>query len=423
MKAAEDITSPDPSTRPSPSLAARLRAAWSPAANLRALLAPAPSALRPVDGLRALSILWVMVFHTVKARGGLLVGRFGELPFRVMNRGFMGVDVFFVISGFLIARLLLRELSATGTLGLRRFYLRRALRILPAYYLVLALWCAGGAPCDTAWANLAYVNNFLPHDEQCMEWSWSLAIEEQFYLVFPLVLVLLQRLPRFRLRLLVGALGAAVAIRWAIVVAHGLHLPGAGRMEHLELLRDTLYVKPHTRYGGLLCGVIAALLVEERGVLERMRRHPVATNAALAVALGVVAWLGARLQPVFVYRWPPLANLAYYAGSGTLFAVAVAVVMLVALSGAGAGSLLGRALGWRGLYPIGQLSYSAYLIHVPVVQWGARHGLIAAPGSLPGLLGALVAATALALCASAVVYLLVERPFMNLRPLIERGAR
>ena len=391
--------------------------ALSPSRNLRGLLSPPPGSLHPVDGLRALSILWVILFHATKNLGYHLQNRFNDIPFRILNRGFMGVDVFFVLSGFLIARLLLKERDRRGTIDLGRFYLRRALRILPAYYVALAVYCAlTWETCETGvWANLLYVNNFLPRADQCMEWSWSLAIEEQFYLVFPLLLILVYRLKRFRLTALFVALLAAVAIRGGITAYYGLHLPGAGHTAHLELLRDALYIKPYSRYGGLLSGVIVAYLIAETPCSRWLTEHSRFATVAVLVALAYVAYLSCRLQPVFLYRWPALVNLAYYAAAGYLFSVAVALVLWAALVRAGIGRWIARGLSLRLWYPIGQLSYSAYLIHLIVIEQGVGRGLLAPPRSISGFALDVVAVTALTFAASTVLHLAVERPIMNLR--------
>jgi peptidoglycan/LPS O-acetylase OafA/YrhL len=101
------------------------------------------------------------------------------------------VDVFFVISGFIISHILMREHKATGRLDLKHFYLRRAIRLFPAYYVALGLYgVLDPLPLKNVWANLLYVNNFLPIEQQFMGWAWSLAIEEQFYIVFPIALLL-----------------------------------------------------------------------------------------------------------------------------------------------------------------------------------------------------------------------------------------
>ena len=101
-------------------------------------------------------------------------------------QGHYGVDVYFVISGFLIGSLLIKEWQETKEIRFSAFYLRRAFRLLPAYFVAMfAFAILIGTNVRAVWANLLYVNNYLPLQKQFMGWTWSLAIEEQFYLVCP----------------------------------------------------------------------------------------------------------------------------------------------------------------------------------------------------------------------------------------------
>src|SRR5262245_5997877 len=132
------------------------RRAFSLRGNLRHLVSPPAASLRPVDGLRALSVLWVMVFHVYWFLGYFIPPQSfrrvaGDPALRLIWCGDLGVDCFFTISGLLIGDLLLREHDATGTVAVGRFYVRRAMRILPAHVLALWLYCRLGLPrCETA---------------------------------------------------------------------------------------------------------------------------------------------------------------------------------------------------------------------------------------------------------------------------------
>ncbi|MGH7296154.1 MAG: acyltransferase family protein, partial [Polyangiaceae bacterium] len=164
--------------------------------NVRALFVPPDGAghLRPLDGVRALSILWVVVFHAgwyaawhipPSTYVAMLVSP-AMLP---VWRGDFGVDVFFVLSGFLIAGMLADEKARTGRVRLGLFYVRRLLRLWPALVVAVAAdVIVIGDHRAMAWANLLYVSNFVPIASAAMGWTWSLAIEEQFYLLWPLAL-------------------------------------------------------------------------------------------------------------------------------------------------------------------------------------------------------------------------------------------
>lgn len=222
-----------------------------------------------LDGLRALSILAVLWHHTDRGVDGSIVGA----------RGFLGVDLFFVISGFLIVTLLLRERRRTGDLSLRGFYIRRFLRIFPPYYLMLAI-CAATALLKPGHGSAAilgdlpiallYVSNLFPM-HSLLSITWSLSTEEQFYLVVP---ALEKRLPRL--------------LPWLLPVAWVLaSLPPFGIWPELAL--PTFFRQ--TTYGPILLGVMLAHLLDRRGVFLAVHRvlghplSPLATGAVLVAAL------------------------------------------------------------------------------------------------------------------------------------------
>lgn len=417
-----------------------LRDAFSLRRNVGLLLGRRDDHLAAVDGLRALSILWVIAFHTVGVLSNFLDSVsvkqmeravFSHLPLRWMAAGDLGVDVFFVISGFLIARMLLAERAERGRSAVGRFYARRALRLLPAYAVALLLACAVAPQalhCQNAWANVLYVNNFLPWDQQCMSWSWSLAIEEQFYLLFPLVLPFLFRFRSVAAFWLVLAVLVSVLVGALIARRTGVDLPlpssldeqtGAAWLAYM----DVLYDKPYVRCGALLCGVWVAQMRAFTGVEALLERHPRGAQAllVLTVALGAAAASFSLFDPRLA-ALPAWARAAYLAAWRTGFSACVAVALLVTLAAGirwGPRAWVARALESRALYPVAQLSYSMYLLHPLAVV-----GLYTAYRAL-GMLGPAVSAVDLAwmfpvnvaasVLVSAPLYLLVERPIMSLR--------
>ena len=369
--------------------------------------------LAAVDGLRALAVLWVIEFHALVFIGRNVRHSRLEPVFRVVNHGLLGVDVFFVISGFLIARLLFRELASTGTIAFRRFYVRRALRILPAYYVCLLLYCVlDTRNADTVWANLVFSNNFLPERRQCMPWAWSLAIEEQFYVVFPLLLVVLFRATKHRLAAFLALLALGIAIRLVLVSHDAIHLPSP---DQAQKFYDALYDKPYARFGELLAGAITAYVFDRTATAEALRQRPrLAVSGAVISAATVVA-LALVPQPIFRLGWPPAGNLAFYALSTTAFSIAVAFLLFVCLSGARGGRHLAKLLGARVLRPIAQLSYAAYLLHVMIITFGLDVEAFASATTIAGMAAALIYVPVVSLLAAAPLYLLVEKPLMNLR--------
>src|SRR6266436_5940611 len=224
-----------------------------------------------LDGLRAVSVLAVMLHHS-----GLLVG------------GWLGVDVFFALSGFLITTLLIEEHRRTGVIGLKRFYVRRALRLLPgllALVIVLGtITIATSASVGLAAillrlaAVLFYVANWAimaGFGLYPFAHTWSLAIEEQFYALWPLALLALLRYVRTRVVIvsIVGA-GIAASIIWRGVLLHGGSLPWA-------------YQGVDARADSLLIGCAVAMLVSWRMVPDSHAALITRRWAGLAAAMGL----------------------------------------------------------------------------------------------------------------------------------------
>lgn len=363
--------------------------------------------------MRALSVLWVIGYHAFTFVGRPLRHSGSEPVFRIVNRGLLGVDVFFVLSGFLIGSMLLREHAALERISFRRFYFRRAMRILPAYYVSLALYCVLiGKNVDTVWANLLFVNNFIPDARQCMNWAWSLAIEEQFYIVFPVMLAFSFSFLRVRRSFFLVLIALSIVARMAIVARHGLHMPGP---EHARLLYDMLYDKPYARFGELLSGVIVAYAFGFTKAPEVFRRSPRLALAGTTLALVWIAGISVVEQPFFKYGLPPPINFAYYSLSTVVFAASVAYVLFACLCRAGGGGLLGAILAWKPFFPIGQLSYSAYLLHMIVIVVGLEIGAFHVATTVLAMCAYLVVVPVVTLLASVPMYLFVEKPLMNLR--------
>jgi peptidoglycan/LPS O-acetylase OafA/YrhL len=353
--------------------------------------------IRRLDGIRGVAVLLVVTYHA-----SYLTAGWGP---RLLPGGFVGVDLFFVLSGFLITTILLRERGRTGRVDLGAFARRRMLRLYPALAVLVGVVAAflvaldrvGPGPGDLSgrellWAvvgTLAYVSNY----QQAAGWAypielshtWSLAIEAQFYLVWPPILVALTR-RRVALRLQV----ALLAVAMAAVAVHraSLWTDQAGYLP--------LYVRTDTRLDVLLAGCVLALVVH--GGYDALIRGRLAA-LRLAGVLGVVV-LGAASALT------ETGDERLYRGFGfSLIALAAtAVTAAVLLDERGP---LARAARWRPLLALGDRSYSLYLWHVPVFLTVARH-IGDQPVALRVLTGLVVAAAC-----TEVSYRLVE---VRLRP-------
>jgi len=298
--------------------------------------------------VRALAITAVLLYHGQVAR---------------FSGGFLGVDLFFVLSGFLITSLLLDERARRGTIHLAGFWLRRARRLLPAAFLVVLvslIVTAAWHPAELrtlrgdALAALLYINNwhqvfahrsyFASFDRpSLLQHYWSLAVEEQFYLVWPLALLAMRKWTRHRIAFvaLLGAAGSAVLMAT-------LYNPNVDP--------SRVYYGTDTRAMPIMVGVALACLWP---VMSAVR--PIGLGAArLLDVLGVA---GLVVLLVAMTSWTDYGSFAYRGG----FVIAAAAGALVVGSAAHPASRFGHALSWSPLVWIGRRSYGIYLWHWPVM--------------------------------------------------------
>lgn len=351
---------------------------------------PAVKYVAGLDGLRAVAVITVLLFHA---------------EFSFASGGFLGVSMFFTLSGFLITTLLIDEHESSGTLSLRRFYGRRVRRLLPAAYaclvLVVALsgWWADDQlrklPGDLiaavanvanwrfAFSSASYQDLFLGEPSPVAHF-WSLAIEEQIYLLLPVVVYLALRRGRRTLAVTTGALLASS-------IAATL----------LTTDRDLVYNGTHTRAAELLVGVVLAqLLHTTMAAPNRIGRSTRSAWLPGSLALVVFTMLVAlsSVQHWWIYR-------------GGLVGVALVSALLIAA--VVHGRFPAQLLEARPLVAIGKVSYGIYLYHWPVflVLDAERTGLPQVPLFVVRCLATAVL--------TVVSYQLIEQP-IRLRRLIDR---
>jgi peptidoglycan/LPS O-acetylase OafA/YrhL len=347
---------------------------------------PAHGRIRGLDGLRAWAVLAVIAYHVNPAW---------------VPGGFVGVDVFFVVSGFLITTLLLREATAKGRLSLPGFWLRRARRLLPALALVVTVslvaarlvssdllvgarrQVVGAATFLTNWVEVAAGSDyFAQRQPQLFQPFWSLAIEEQFYLLWPVGLVLLLVVVRTWRGRAVVALGFALASAvWMTALYGG---PDAA---------TRVYYGTDTHAFGLLLGVAGAFAWHAgRSVTRRVERAGWLPAAALVALTGLALVMPA--ESPWTFR------------GGLLLASVLALVAVAGCAAAVPGYV--RALEWRPVAWVGERSYGLYLWHWPVLL--VVGAVVVAPtGSGTWWFGTAVA-VALTFAAAAASYRWVETP-------------
>jgi peptidoglycan/LPS O-acetylase OafA/YrhL len=313
-----------------------------------------------LHGLRVFGVVSVVQWHVsqilVIDRKLPLNGVWTATSFAV----FFGMDLFFVLSGFLIGSILLHSIESSGWRGIRRFYMRRAFRTFPSYYLVLAYLAFVTSLTATQQHNLiyecTYLTNYVANRRQdvVMPWGWSLGLEEQFYVTVPFLFLLLRKLrgDRARLALLLALFSSALILRLVRYVRHGDQIPLA------EF--DSMYFRTHTRSDTLVAGLILAYVHSRwREPISRFLEAPF-WRAALAMPPLLCLWL--LLQPtLFGVHWVRLFDVFAW---GTLTSIMYFCLVLLLLNGGD--SWLRRLLSAGIFRRIATLGYGVYLVHMPV---------------------------------------------------------
>lgn len=353
-----------------------------------------------LDLLRALAVIWVMLFHS------FVVGGLGEDWEWLSRYGWMGVDLFFVLSGFLIGSQVLRPLARGQALSFRDFYLRRAFRILPAFWVVLALyvafpWLREAPGMEPWWKFATFIMNLSIdyRNNAAFSHAWSLCVEEHFYLMFPLLAWALMRRPsvvKFGAVCVLVVL-AGIALRSGVWL-HNNALDQAGTQSRPSWFVEDIYYPTWNRLDGLLFGVVLAVLRTFRPL--QWQRLQFNANALLLAGLVVMAfsfWL-------FRDRVGLLGNSV-----GWPF-MSFGMALLVC-AGTSERCWIGKraipGIGW-----VAAASFSLYLTHKAAFH--VTQSLFGEQLDGRGVL-AFIAYAAAALVTAAVLHYAVEKPFLGLR--------
>jgi peptidoglycan/LPS O-acetylase OafA/YrhL len=330
-----------------------------------------------LDALRGVAILSVLLFHFYKPTGHAALDLIAK-PFA--TAGWAGVDVFFVLSGYLVGGIILRETAATGTLDWRRFFFRRALRLWPVLYIYLFALLLMGYDWHALWPAFLQVQNFADGTPSHL---WSLAVEEHFYLAAAAVLPWAVRLsPKRTLVALVGLIVATAILRIGALI-YGV---------------SPLHAQWQTQFriDALAVGVLLAALQHFHPAL--FVRIAGARRGLLIVALGAFAILASGLPPVL--QWGPGLIAAWLMGAS---------LVLLAVGREQAPNPIVSSLARLGL-----IAYPLYIWHASI---GQAAETIARQVGITDQTGVLALQIAAAMVVALMIHRLVEAPFLALRNL------
>lgn len=336
--------------------------------------APKTDHLPSLDGLRAISILFVLLGHLSGTHG------FVRLDLGIRDYAHLGVVIFFVISGFLITRLLLSEHAKKGRISLKLFYARRALRLFPASYAfivcVFLLGLAGAIHLESRdlWHAVTYTVNYLPDRSWDVGHLWSLSVEEQFYLIWPFAFLMLGP------RRAIWVSGAVILLGPVARAAAALLLTGTPYrdLEMFPMVADSLAT-------GCLLAKISGWLERQSWYMALFR--PVWSLGILALVLLTNRYMGYTACMVF----------------GTSV-INIGIAILIHRSVYYSSGWIGRALNWGPVAFVGLLSYSLYLWQQLFLNRLSSAWANAFPQNI-----------VFAITAALASYLLLEKPLLRLR--------
>ena len=345
----------------------------------------APERIPSLDGLRAISIVMVLFAHLAGTRGFPVTAGAGNL----LGLGELGVHVFFVISGYLITRLLMDELDQHGRISLKHFYFRRTLRIFPPYYAYLGVAFLMGlagflqlASHDLA-HGLTYTSNYYPGRSWFLGHTWSLSVEEQFYLLWPALIVLAGR----RRAVVFAALTVLLVPVIRLASWELMRWSGDGIGHRFETVADAI--------------AIGCLLAGSRPWLHRSVVYLRALASPYFAVVPLVVFVASLLHdhPVVYF-------------TVALFVVNIGIAACLDWCVTFSEGRIGAMLNAAPMVFVGTMSYSLYLWQQLFLNRSSAHAISTFPLNL-----------VLAVTAALASYYVVERPSLRLRRRIEKGFR
>ncbi|XP_070534768.1 O-acyltransferase like protein-like [Ptychodera flava] len=368
---------------------------------------PSKGSIGCLNGIRVISMFWIIVFHTwlllasptyirnvryleetVKARHAV----------QVLLNGELGVEAFFVLGGLLVSYLTLKKIDKSGgheKVSWLRFFAHRYLRLTPAYAFILLLystitihmgegiwwpyWYGAQLTCHHSWwSNLLYIHHLYPFPgstSECMGWSWYLSVDMQLYFISPLFIVLLYN------RLVIGIVVSVITTLCSFAISAYLNYALARSIGRSPSYGEPalpegawLYTKPYYRITQYLIGIILGY------VLFRLKGRKVKIHKVLNVFLWCCSTIVAYLViygPSFTSddRPAPRGPTIFYLSTHR-FLLSVCIGWVIFACATGNGGPVDQFLSWRGWLPLARVNYCAYLLHLTVIlmyTWGLKY--------------------------------------------------
>ncbi|XP_060085261.1 nose resistant to fluoxetine protein 6-like [Ylistrum balloti] len=381
--------------------------AFSIVTNTRKLLSTSTSSghLTSLNGMRVLSMFWIILGHTyLFASLGMTVENslaavkiIQRFSFQAIINATVSVDTFFFMSGLLVTYLYLKNRQeSTDSFNWVLFYFHRYWRLTPVYAFCIMIWGSlffhtlrgpmavwRSTPQTQAlinecskswWANILYINNYYPYsgdiNQQCMGWSWYLANDMQFYIISPIILILLYRYRKIGFAVCGGLIGACIFIRAMTAFEFGIHVPNQAVTKHKDNYygqHAPLYNKMYTRIAPYIVGMLLGYALHKTNCRVRMSKVTVLTGWSVAIATGLSVVYGLYDYYYHSFNASLAVSVIYLAFNR--FAWSVALAWVVFACATGYGGLVNSILSWSAWAPLGRLTYCAYLIHPMILEF------------------------------------------------------
>lgn len=424
----------------SDSFLARYKKAVNLKADLRDVFIRPHQRYATLDGVRAITVLLMVLFHVLFGIVVLFDDNFGYIDRFITEfpryLGWMwqaqGSDPLFLLCGLLVSYTLFREYDKNANIQFMRFYKRRLMRIMPVFMLALLIYL----PTDKdnlayLWSNLTFMSNYVPGERHIIPVGWSLDVQMHFYFLLPFLVVLMYRIP-WRIGFLGALILASFVWRYYVVARNPeiYEIPFYQIIydgEFGSLLADQLYYDLDVRIGAFLLGMLVAYLHHYHA--ERIKaflgRH-LLLNSVLVI--GAIAMVVASLSlPIenrysdFHSNFSPGFNLWFLAMDRYLYTLGLSLLVLMALCPVGLGRWVDWVLSWPIWHPVAQLIFPIYLFHFPFIViaavitfWTTDRDTITAVATYQLFLMFAIT-VALTMAFSALVHVYLEKPFLTMR--------